>query len=56
MLLLEIEVLLVQFLGLLLGDVLEPELEDLPGPVVLSLADLKFAELDEVVLVHGLGA
>jgi hypothetical protein len=51
-LLLEVEVELVQLLGLLLRDVLQAELEDLPGPVVLPQLDLELREVQEVLLLQ----
>ena len=56
MFLLEVEVIVVEFLGLFLGDVFQAKLENFPGPLEFSLSDFELGELDEVALVEGFRA
>jgi hypothetical protein len=53
-LLLEVYVQFVEFVGLLFWHVPQPEFHDLPCSFVLVLLYLKLAEVDEVSLIHGL--
>lgn len=54
MLLLEVYVQFVEFVGLLFWHVPQPKFHDFPCSIVLMLLDLKLAEVDEVSLIHGL--